>query len=203
MLPNIVTLLRLASVPFILLLASGTSAGTLTVALVVFLVAAFSDWLDGYLARTRNTVTPFGVVMDPVTDKILVLGLLFIFHDKGLVPLWLVLVNVFRELFVSGIRQLKSASGKLVGANWMGKVKLCMQVVMIALVFLYLILESAGVTELLGIRAEVGHTAVWWLMILMTVLSAAFALNFFRWHSRGMLQKQPEQGVASDPKGRA
>ncbi len=200
MLPNALTLLRLASVPLILWLAAGKSTGMLAAALVLFLLAGFTDWLDGYVARRCHAITPFGIVMDPVTDKILLLGVLFIFQNKGLVPLWLVLLNVFRELFVSGIRQLKAADGKLVGANWMGKLKFCLQVVMIALVMLYLVLEAEGVPQSLGIRHELGRAAILYLMFAMTLVSLALALKFFRWHSEGMLKKQPPQEVASDSK---
>jgi len=197
-LPNILTLLRLALVPLILWLATSESAGALGAALGVFLLAALTDWLDGYFARTRHAITPFGTVMDPVTDKILVLGLLFVFREKELLPLWPVLVNIFRELFVSGIRQLKSANGKLVGANWMGKVKFCMQVVVMGIILLYLTLEAAGITGFIGIGREHGRGFILWLLIAMTLLSVALALNFLRWHRVGMLKRHSAQDVGAN-----
>jgi len=187
-LPNVLTMARLVLVPFILWFAYSGETATLAAALGLFLVAAFTDWLDGYLARTRNLVTPFGTLMDPVTDKILVLGALFVFADRDppVLPLWLVLINLFRELLVSGIRQLKALRGKLVGANWMGKFKFVLQSVLVGGILLYLTLESAGV------RVPGGQRLVFWAALAATAIAVVLAFNFFRWHSGGMLEREAE-----------
>ncbi len=195
MLPNILTILRLISVPFILWLTASDQTGILVIALVLFLLAALTDWLDGYLARKQSAITAFGIVMDPVTDKVLILGILFVLSsgNPAMLPLWLVLINLFRELFVSGIRQLRAYDGRLVGASWMGKLKFGIQVGFIAGVYLYLILKSAGM------RLPGGDRVVFYSLVLMTIISVVFALNFFRWHSKGMLQRRAQ---AEDATGR-
>ena len=184
MLPNILTILRLLSVPVVLSLAYGNSTAMLASGFGLFLLAAFSDWLDGYLARTRRAITRFGTLMDPVADKLLILGMLFVFSDIGLLPLWLVLINLFRELLVSGIRGLQAAEGKNVTANWMGKLKFCLQVAVIALGFLHLTLKSAGM-EVPG-----GRQIVLYCTLAMTLISLALAFNFSHWDREALQEKQ-------------
>ena len=184
MIPNTLTVLRLISVPFILWLAAGHTPDRQACALGLFLLASLTDWLDGYIARVHNSITLFGTIMDPVTDKILVLGLLFVFHEKHLVPLWIVLVNLFRELFVSGIRQAKSSDGRIVGATWMGKLKFCIQTLAIAWVLLYLAVKPTDTIT------PQDKQVVYFSVLAMTAISIVLALNFFRWHSRGMLTRQ-------------
>jgi len=183
--PNVITMLRLVLVPFILWLCYSHRPQALLVALGLFIVACVSDWLDGYLARRRNSITPFGTLMDPVTDKILILGTMFVFADRQppVLPMWLVLINLFRELLVSGIRQLKAFRGRLVGANWMGKFKFVLQSTLVGAVLFYLFLESMGVPV-------PGYEPVFWSALAVTVVAIVLALRFFLWHSEGMLQRQ-------------
>jgi CDP-diacylglycerol--glycerol-3-phosphate 3-phosphatidyltransferase len=104
-------------------LATCEGATMIAAALVVCFIASLTDLLDGYLARRLGAITPFGTLMDPVVDKMLALGLLFVFCLQGFLPLWLVIVNLFRELLVSGVRQVEASHGHVVGANWSGKAK--------------------------------------------------------------------------------
>ena len=189
MLPNTLTILRLICVPFILILAASSDKDRLALGLALFLFAALTDWLDGFIARARKSITLFGTIMDPVTDKILILGLLLVFYHKDLLPLWLVLVNLFRELFVSGIKQAKSADGRIIGANWTGKVKFCVQAVGLSWIFLYLIIAQ-GDADIATRRLVVYYS-----VLFMTIVSIALAFIFFRWHSKGMLQQQAQGEV--------
>ena len=184
MLPNILTILRLLSVPVVLSLAYGQRTGVLALGLGLFTLSSFTDWLDGYLARTRNATTTFGIVMDPVADKILILGMLFVFSDIELLPMWLVLINLFRELLISGIQAVQAAEGRIIAANWMGKLKFCLQVVVVALGFVHLILKSAGL-PLPG-----GRHIVFYCTLLMTLVSLVLAVNFLRWHGEGLMEKR-------------
>ena len=195
MLPNILTIARLILVPVILWLAYSEGTAGLAVGLGLFVLAAFTDWLDGYLARTRNQITPFGTLMDPLTDKVLVLGTLFVFVDRGLLPLWLVLINLFREMLVSGIRQLKATQGELVGANWMGKLKFNLQIALVGWILLYLLLESAGVA------VAGGEGLVLWSAGVVTAISFALALNFLFWHRRGLWRGAPAPRERQDCSG--
>ena len=171
--PNLLTLARLACVPPLLYLTYAESASALLGALGVFLFAVVTDWADGYLARVWDQSTRLGTLLDQVVDKILVLSVLFVSVERGMLPMWLVLLNLFREFLISDFRQLAAAQEKTVGANWMGKTKFVLQVVLICLIYAVLAADAAG-TPVPG-----GQPSVFWFAAGTTVLSYAFAARFF------------------------
>jgi len=171
--PNLLTLARLASVPPLLYLTYARSASALLAALGLFLFAVVTDWADGYLARVWDQSTRIGTLLDQVVDKILVLSVLFVSVERGMLPMWLVLLNLFREFLVSDFRQLAATQEKTVGANWMGKTKFVLQVVLICIIYAYLAADAAGMT------VASGKQAVFWFAAGMTALSYAFAARFF------------------------
>ncbi len=184
--PNILTVLRLAAVPPVLWLAYGEGAASAAAGLGLFLIAAFTDWLDGYIARRTDSITRLGTLLDPLADKILVLGTLFVFADRGLFPLWLVLVVLFRELLVSGVRRVHALEGKVVGANWMGKTKFVTQNLLIVACFLHLLLDA------LGESWPAANLSLFWGAIAVAALSVGFAGNFLRWHLPHLLHHGPD-----------
>lgn len=143
-LPNVITLLRLGCVPVIVWLTYRRDPAGLAVGAGLFALAVASDWLDGFLARRLRMRSAFGTLMDPLVDKVLILSLLFVFADRGLIPLWLVLLNMLRELAVTSVRSRASSRAGAVGANRMGKTKFCLQAGFIGLAYVHLMLESAG-----------------------------------------------------------
>lgn len=177
MIPNLITISRLALLPVIVWLVTYDSVPALGAGLACFVLAGVTDWLDGFLARRWGQVTPFGELMDPVADKMLVLSLLFVFSDRGVIPLWIPLVHLFRELTVSGLRSVFAARGKVVGANWMGKTKFLLQLVLCAGIYVWLIGGAAGW------RTGIGRRTILWSAVAVTVISVAFAVNFLRWHA--------------------
>lgn len=125
-LPNALTLGRLALVPvFVVMLAAGTTPLRWW-ALVVFIVASVTDQLDGHLARSRNLVTPFGTLADPIADKALTLGALLTLSAIGEVPWWVTLVIAARELGITVWRAVL-ARRAIVPASMGGKVKTVLQ----------------------------------------------------------------------------
>src|SRR5437660_2825027 len=116
-----------------LFLAAGlfvcVSAAAWWTGLAILVVAAVTDWLDGYLARRYNQTSSFGRVLDPLTDKVLICGA-FIFllpvRDAGLEP-WMVTVVVARELLITGLRGFLEQRGAVFGADWLGKLKMVRQ----------------------------------------------------------------------------
>jgi len=171
-LPNIVTLLRLAAVPAIVALSYSRSVTGIALAAAVFAAAAISDWLDGYLARRLGAHTPVGALLDSLTDKVMVLAALFVLWDVGVLPLWLVLVNVLREAAVTAVRHAASTPERIVGANRMGKAKFVIQVAVVELAYLHLLLLA------LGRRLPGGRQLVFWAALAMTAVSLAFLARF-------------------------
>jgi len=121
--PNQITFARIASVPlFMFLILSKTSIGTI-LAIVLFVLAAISDAVDGYLARSLKQTTLFGKFADPIADKLLVAGALIAFVQSGELTAAPVMVIIAREFLVTGLRILAIAEGKVIPASPMGKLK--------------------------------------------------------------------------------
>lgn len=159
-LPNKLTTLRMILVPvFIVLYLLGYSIP----ALVVFVVASFTDYLDGYLARKHNLVTDYGKIMDPLADKLLVTSALVCMVQTALVPAWMVIVILAREFAITGLRAVAAGQGKVIAAAWSGKIKTVTQ--MIAVIFL--LLENWPFS-LIGIPFD---RIMLWIAVIMTIYS--------------------------------
>lgn len=135
-LPNQLTLLRVILIPvFMFFLLQETSSGD-TIALVVFVIASLTDFLDGYIARSRNLVTNFGKFIDPLADKLLVTAAFLCFIQLGVVSSWVVFVILAREFIVSIFRAIAAADGKVIAASIYGKFKTVTQMIAIILLLL-------------------------------------------------------------------
>lgn len=130
-LPNKITLFRVIMIPIFLVvyLLPNIPYGKY-IAAAIFVIAALSDFLDGYLARKNNLVTNFGKFMDPLADKLLVSGALICFVEFELMPSWVVFVIIAREFIISGFRLVASDNGIVIAASWWGKIKTNVQMIM-------------------------------------------------------------------------
>jgi CDP-diacylglycerol--glycerol-3-phosphate 3-phosphatidyltransferase len=182
-LPNKITLARLilAIVFFVLLSQYSHQAPTpliLDVATALFIVAAITDILDGYLARKRGLVTSLGRVLDPLVDKVLICGAFILFAGPAFidrsgenvtrVSAWMVVVIVGRELLVTGLRGFNEAQGVAFGASLHGKIKMWMQ--SIAAPAILLLVAHEG-TWLPSAAARLARGVLVWLTVIATVLS--------------------------------
>ncbi len=137
-LPTWVTLSRLIAVPIIFGLFSWQDSElTRMISLSVFIIAAITDWLDGYLARKLNQITELGTFLDPLVDKVLTIALFLLFIELGQVPAWAVFLIITRELLITAWRGAPSASSQsskpqIIGANFWGKAKTVVQILAIA-----------------------------------------------------------------------
>ncbi|MDD2337572.1 MAG: CDP-diacylglycerol--glycerol-3-phosphate 3-phosphatidyltransferase [Geobacteraceae bacterium] len=130
-LPNFLTLSRILVVPpmAIILTSPSRSAGFL--AAVLFAIASFTDWLDGYLARRLEIITVLGKFLDPIADKLLVMAALIMIIPHDRVPAWMVLVILSREIVITGLRGIASTEGIVIAASNLGKYKTIFQIVAI------------------------------------------------------------------------
>jgi CDP-diacylglycerol--glycerol-3-phosphate 3-phosphatidyltransferase len=135
-LPSSLTLLRIFFVPLlvVLLLTKGQNRDLWAVG--VFLLAAATDLLDGYLARKRGQITTLGILLDPVADKLLISSALISLVELHLIPAWMVVIIVGREFAVTGLRGIASAEGFALAASELGKTKMVFQVVAITVIAL-------------------------------------------------------------------
>ena len=134
-LPNKLTVVRMVLVPFFVasLLLSGSNETLKWVALVLFVVASLTDFLDGYIARKYNLITNFGKFMDPLADKILTISGMICLIELGRIPSWIVVIIVAREFIISGFRLIAAENGVVIAANYWGKFKTTFQMIMIIL----------------------------------------------------------------------
>ncbi len=157
-LPNLLTVLRILLVPVLVvaLLSHGGQTSDVLAA-VVFAAASVTDALDGWLARTREQITAFGKLMDPVADKLLVIAALLSLVSLGRLAAWVAMVIVAREFAVTVARISARSEGVVIAANWWGKVKTGVQVLTIFL--LILIVPSPTWVDLL-VYVMVGVTVI-------------------------------------------
>jgi CDP-diacylglycerol---glycerol-3-phosphate 3-phosphatidyltransferase len=155
--PNVLTLLRILLVPVLVVaLLDQTSSGDVFAA-VVFAVASFTDAIDGYIARSRNAITTFGKLMDPVADKLLIVAALFSLVSLDRLPAWVAMVIVAREFAVTMTRMAAAPTGVVIAANWWGKVKTIVQV---AAIFFLIAIDGSPLWLDLLVYGMVGITIV-------------------------------------------
>ena len=132
-LPNRLTIFRMVLVPLLAVAFSFEAwlPGWNYYAAAIFFLADMTDILDGYIARKQNMVTNFGKLMDPIADKLLFCTAFIMMVDNGMLNPILCIIFVGREIIVSGFRLVTANSGKVIAANWLGKLKSALQVVAI------------------------------------------------------------------------
>jgi CDP-diacylglycerol--glycerol-3-phosphate 3-phosphatidyltransferase len=181
-LPNKLTILRIfLTAAFILFLFAGGLAGKIA-ALLMFLLASLTDILDGYIAKRHNQITVFGKLMDPIADKILVLSAFLAFVELGLIPAWLVVIIVFREIAVTALRGMALARGKVIASNESGKGKTVWQVGVIFIILFFLILDEGG-SEIFGFwnysAVNFYKDAIFILMCVTAILTLVSGVSYF------------------------
>lgn len=171
-LPNKLTILRIIlTFAFILFLFSGGLIAKI-VALFTFLLASLTDALDGFLAKRNNQVTDFGKLMDPVADKILVLSAFLAFVEIGIVPAWMVIIIICREVIVTGLRVLALTKGAVIASDDSGKHKTAWQIFAVFTILIFLIFKEGGHTtfRFWTDRAELIYKNTVYIFMLITVL---------------------------------
>ena len=183
---NTVTVIRIIGVPFLVLamlapwdglFGNAQLAASIKpwVCAVLFLLLSFSDFLDGYLARSRNEVTTFGKFMDPLADKLLVIAVFLVMVQMGQLPAWVPLIVLFREFLVSGLRMMAAAKGLVIAASWYGKAKTVTQ--MIAIV-LFILIDA--LPAVLGEQfAEPIFVLAWIVLVVSLVLTILSMVDYF------------------------
>ena len=169
-LPNKLTLLRICMIPFFVVFAKMGDFTWQVVAVVIYILACLTDFLDGRIARGRNLVTNFGKFMDPIADKLLVMSALIVLTAQGRMPDWVCIVMLAREFLVSGFRLVAVENGVVIAAGPLGKVKTVLQ--MLSTIALLLLAPAEG-APILGTGGVVFANALMVLALALTVVSGA------------------------------
>ena len=124
---NRITILRIIIVPIFMAVLLSDMPNSKIIAAAIFIIAALSDKVDGYIARKYNQITTFGKIFDPLADKLLVCSAFVIFIDLGIMPAWMVFVIIAREFIVASLRTVAADGGKIIAASIWGKLKTVVQ----------------------------------------------------------------------------
>lgn len=192
--PNNITLLRIVLIPLLLVFMVPDNLVDRWIALTIFLLASATDWLDGYVARSRGQVTKLGKLLDPVADKLLVTAALLPLVRKELVPDYMAALLIGREFLISGLRSVASTEGIVIPAGQVGKWKMGMSITAIS--FLIVTPRNPantwppwvpdGTYFLLG-------TTFLWVTLALSVGSAAL----YFWEFRHFIRSNKEPPVSS------
>ena len=143
-LPNKLTIARIIAVPFFI---AAYYLEWHLVAFLIFIAASFTDMLDGKIARKYNLVTNFGKIMDPLADKILVYAAFCLMVADGTVPAWMLIIILFREFAVSGLRTVAASEGIVIAAGMTGKIKTVLQMFAVPVLLLQLFRLVTGTVD--------------------------------------------------------
>jgi CDP-diacylglycerol--glycerol-3-phosphate 3-phosphatidyltransferase len=159
-LPNSLTLLRIFLGPLLVVVLLTRVEGHVYLGVAIFCLAVLTDYLDGFFARRRNEVTRLGILLDPLADKLLTAAAFLSLVEMGLVPAWVVMIILARELAVTGLRNVAAGRGVLIRASGLGKGKMVTQVTAIILLLLSRPMPLLRVPSLVALAVAVGVTLV-------------------------------------------
>ena len=172
-LPNTITLLRICVIPvlFCILLSPGRTLSLIIT--ILFVIAAFTDLLDGYIARKYGIVTKMGKLLDPIADKIILSTAMILMIPIGRIPAWVVALIVMRDVAVDGIRIISSSDGIVIPASKLGKQKTLSQIVAISFLIIHY--------PLFGIDTHFVGIVTLYVALILTVWSGVdYFIKFYR-----------------------
>jgi len=190
-LPNQLTVLRLGLCGLMLISLSVPWRYAAFGALIIFSVASLTDWLDGAIARHYHLVTDLGKLLDPLADKVLVVCALAGLLQRGLAPMWMVVLIIAREFLITGLRTIAAHKQVILAAERVGKHKTISQIVAILVSFAYLSLGEFGLGGT-ALARFLNASQIWfyWIALIITVLSGAI----YFWRNAAMLNETISEG---------
>lgn len=170
-LANKLTVSRIILAGLFILFLFVEGAGAKFIAFALFLTACITDYYDGFIARKKNVITDFGKLMDPVADKILIMGAFMAFVEMKIIPAWMVMVIIAREILITGIRMLALSKKKVLSAETAGKHKTVSQIVAVLSILIFLIIRDSGFTFRYIGYYDKGIYVLMLITVTMTVIS--------------------------------
>ncbi|MBQ2954148.1 MAG: CDP-diacylglycerol--glycerol-3-phosphate 3-phosphatidyltransferase [Clostridia bacterium] len=176
-LPNKLSLLRVLLIPVMVLLMYIPGVLCVFLSTAVFGIAAFTDFLDGHIARKYNLVTDFGKFIDPVADKLLNLSAMIMLIHCGMMPAWVVIIILARELAVDGLRMVAVGQGRVIAAGPLGKIKTASQ--MVVIIFMMLICRLTPAIPALSFLQLPVDIIRWAGILWIAVITAWSGIDYF------------------------
>jgi CDP-diacylglycerol--glycerol-3-phosphate 3-phosphatidyltransferase len=158
-------------------------------AIALFLLASITDYFDGKIARERNQITDFGRFMDPIADKFLTIGAFLAFVEMGIVPAWIVVLIISRELLITGLRLFAATKGTILSAEAAGKHKTVSQMTAIFAILVFIFLRSAGmkIFEVWSTDLEYWYRQVIFILMIITMVLTLISGLSYLWRNKRLL----------------
>ena len=177
-LPNILTISRIIFLPPLLLMIYTSNHHLNISAVVLFIIISLTDFFDGYFARKQNMTSEFGKMLDPIADKLLVIGVLIILMNKGIIENTSIipaLLIIFREIFISGLREYSATINKIgsISVSQIGKIKTSLQLMSLMFMLFHVAFQNSG------IFLNIGVILLWISMILGLISGYQYYRSIF------------------------
>lgn len=183
-LPNVLTIFRIVLTFVFIFTFTQDGSGSRVLALIVFTAASLTDFLDGYLARKYNLITPFGKLMDPIADKFLILSAFFIFMQMQLIATWMFFLIFVREIIVTGLRLVAMKRGVPLAAEGAGKLKTVLQIVAVYSIIIFTVVIQLNV-DVQSYQIMMHRTFKWITIFMVFVVIITLWSGFsFVWNNR-------------------
>ncbi len=167
--PTILTLSRIILIPvFIFVVYANPLFGAF-----IFIIASLTDFLDGYLARRSGEITKFGIILDPIADKFLVISALIVLVDMARIPAWIAIVIIVREFMVTGLRVVALSKDILIPAEIGGKIKTFIQIVAIICLILMRTIPNVDLYD-------IGIVLIWIALLLSFFSGIQYTISFWK-----------------------
>jgi CDP-diacylglycerol--glycerol-3-phosphate 3-phosphatidyltransferase len=199
--PNLITYVRIAAIPAVLAVMQYDSRRNAFIAAMIFALASATDALDGYLARRFNMTSVLGKLLDPLADKLIVLGSLIMLLHLGRVSAWIVFILLARDIVINGLRTIAMSEGMVIAARDLGKQKTAFQMVgvwMLLVHYPYVLPPLPGEVNF--------HLIGTYLLYISVVLSIVSAVDYFVTFFRAMVKHERDENSGStevEPKKRS
>ena len=172
-LPNTITLLRIGIIPALFFLLQSPGPGGSLILAALFVLAALTDFLDGYIARRYQLVTTMGKFLDPIADKLVVNTAMILMIPIGRIPAWIVAIIIIRDFTVDGMRSVASSEGIILQASRLGKQKTVCQIFAVTALMIHY--------PFLGLDAHVVGTVILYVALILTLYSGLdYLMKFYR-----------------------
>jgi len=186
-LPNILTVLRIVLTFIFIALLLQVGLWPKIMAAVIFLIASFTDYFDGYYAKKHALTSDFGKIMDPIADKFLMLSAFFIFSKMQIIPLWMVILIAAREILITALRLSALKKGTVLSAEMGGKCKTVSQIAAVAMMLIFVILKEAHIPSIYSnVILSKGRDGIYIFMLIAVGLTMYSGFSYL-WNNRNLL----------------
>jgi len=166
--PTILTLSRVFIIPLFIIAVKYHPV----IGVFIFIVASLTDFLDGYLARRSGKITEFGIILDPIADKFLIISALILLVDMGRLNVWVAIIMIVRDFLVTGLRVYALSKDIVIPAEFGGKLKTALQITGVILLILW---DSTGVDF-----SDVGSVIIWIALVMAVISGINYTVSFWK-----------------------